>query len=103
MSALLKPKPRYIVCDGNEAAAQAVTLAQVDRLRVTFYLDGSVASLVKAGTEVEVRPVEHLGDQGGDRIGARLLLAHEGVDDGAGLDDTVEQALLADALDQAAA
>jgi len=46
---------------GTSSTAQPlVTLAQVDRLRVTFYLDGSVASLVKAGTEVEVRPVEHL-------------------------------------------
>jgi len=34
MSAVLKPKPQYIVCDGNEAAARAVTLAQVDMVAV---------------------------------------------------------------------
>jgi RND family efflux transporter MFP subunit len=46
---------------GSTSTAQPlVSLAQVDRLRVTFFLDGSVASLVKAGTEVEVRPVERL-------------------------------------------
>jgi RND family efflux transporter MFP subunit len=46
---------------GTTSAAQPlVTLAQVDRLRVTVYLDGSVASLVKAGTLIEVRPTERL-------------------------------------------
>ena len=34
MSAVLKPKPKFIVCDGNEAAARAVTLAQVDMVAV---------------------------------------------------------------------
>jgi RND family efflux transporter MFP subunit len=46
---------------GTTSAAQPlVTLAQVDRLRVTVYLDGAVAPLVKAGTLMEVRPVERL-------------------------------------------
>ena len=46
---------------GSTSAAQPlVTLAQVDRLRITVYLDGSVAPLVKAGTLIEVRPVERL-------------------------------------------
>ncbi|WLT31234.1 efflux RND transporter periplasmic adaptor subunit [Geothrix sp. PMB-07] len=44
---------------GTTSSAQPlVTLAQVDRLRVTFYLDASVASLVKPGTLVDVRPAE---------------------------------------------
>jgi RND family efflux transporter MFP subunit len=44
---------------GTTSTAQPlVTLAQVDRLRVTVYLDGSVAPLVKAGTLIEVRPTE---------------------------------------------
>ena len=34
MSAVLKPKPKAIVCDGNEAAAWAVTLARVDMVAV---------------------------------------------------------------------
>ena len=34
MSAVLKPKPNFIVCDGNEAAAWAVSLAQVDMVAV---------------------------------------------------------------------
>ena len=34
MSAVLKPKQKFIVCDGNEAAALAVTLAQVDMVAV---------------------------------------------------------------------
>ena len=34
MSAVLKPKQQFIVCDGNEAAARAVTLAQVDMVAV---------------------------------------------------------------------
>lgn len=34
MSAVLKPKPRFIVCDGNEAAALGVTLAGVDMVAV---------------------------------------------------------------------
>jgi RND family efflux transporter MFP subunit len=46
---------------GTTSSAQPlVTLAEVDRLRVTVYLDGSVAPLVKAGTMLEVRPVERL-------------------------------------------
>jgi RND family efflux transporter MFP subunit len=44
---------------GTTSSAQPlVTLAQVDRLRVTVYLDASVAPLVKAGTVIEVRPTE---------------------------------------------
>lgn len=34
MSAVLKPKQKFVVCDGNEAAARAVTLAQVDMVAV---------------------------------------------------------------------
>ena len=34
MSAVLKSKPKAIVCDGNEAAAWAVTLARVDMVAV---------------------------------------------------------------------
>jgi len=34
MSAVLKPKQKVIVCDGNEAAAWAVALAQVDMVAV---------------------------------------------------------------------
>jgi pyruvate ferredoxin oxidoreductase alpha subunit/phenylglyoxylate dehydrogenase alpha subunit len=34
MSAVLKPKSKAIVCDGNEAAAWAVTLARVDMVAV---------------------------------------------------------------------
>ena len=34
MNAVLQPKPNYIVCDGNEAAAWAVSLAQVDMVAV---------------------------------------------------------------------
>lgn len=46
---------------GSTSAAQPlVTLAEVDRLRVTLYLDATVASQVKPGTEIEVRPVERL-------------------------------------------
>lgn len=46
---------------GSSSTAQPlVTLAQVDRLRVTVYLDATVAALVKPGTPVEVRPVERL-------------------------------------------
>jgi len=44
---------------GSTSTAQPlVTLAQVDRLRVTVYLDGSVARLVRPGMTLEVRPVE---------------------------------------------
>ena len=44
---------------GTTSSAQPLmTLAQVDRLRVTLYLDASVAPLVKAGTVIEVRPSE---------------------------------------------
>lgn len=46
---------------GSSSTAQPlVTLAQVDRLRVSLYLDASVASAVKAGMVVEVRPVDRL-------------------------------------------
>ena len=34
MSAVLKPKSKLIVCDGNEAAAWAVSLADVDMVAV---------------------------------------------------------------------
>jgi phenylglyoxylate dehydrogenase alpha subunit len=34
MSAILKPKSKLIVCDGNEAAAWAVSLANVDMVAV---------------------------------------------------------------------
>jgi pyruvate ferredoxin oxidoreductase alpha subunit/phenylglyoxylate dehydrogenase alpha subunit len=34
MSAVLKPKQKFIVCDGNEGAAWAVTLARVDMVAV---------------------------------------------------------------------
>jgi phenylglyoxylate dehydrogenase alpha subunit len=34
VSAVLKPKQTFVVCDGNEAAALAVTLAQVDMVAV---------------------------------------------------------------------
>jgi membrane fusion protein, multidrug efflux system len=44
---------------GSSSTAQPlVTLAQVDRLRVTLYLDASVAPLVKVGTTFDVRPAE---------------------------------------------
>ena len=54
--------PGALVQNGGatSTAQPLVTLAQVDRLRVTAYLDASVASLVKAGTEVEIRPVDRL-------------------------------------------
>lgn len=46
---------------GSTSTAQPLmTLAKVDRLRVTVYLDASVAALVKAGISLEVRPVERL-------------------------------------------
>jgi RND family efflux transporter MFP subunit len=45
---------------GSTSSAQPlVTLAQVDRLRVTFYLDASVAAAARVGTALEVRPVDH--------------------------------------------
>src|SRR4030066_342342 len=34
MSAILKPKSKLVVCDGNEAAAWAVSLANVDMVAV---------------------------------------------------------------------
>ena len=44
---------------GSSSTAQPlVTLAQVDRLRVTLYLDAAVAPLVKVGTTFDVRPAE---------------------------------------------
>jgi len=39
-------------------AQPLMTVAQVDRLRVTLYLDASIAPLVKAGTVIQVRPTE---------------------------------------------
>lgn len=54
--------PGALVQNGGATttAQPLVTLAQVDRLRVTVYLDASVAALVKVGTAIEVRPVERL-------------------------------------------
>ncbi len=44
---------------GSSSAAQPiVALAQVERLRVTFYLDQQVASRVKVGQEVVVKPAD---------------------------------------------
>ncbi len=44
---------------GNSSSAQPLlSLAQVDRLRVTFYLDQQLATRVKLGQEIEVRPVD---------------------------------------------
>jgi len=44
---------------GNSSSAQPiVSLAQVDRLRVTFYLDQQMATSVKVGQELGVRPVD---------------------------------------------
>jgi RND family efflux transporter MFP subunit len=46
---------------GNSTAAQPLlALAQVDRLRVTFYLDQALASQVKVGLELEVRASDRL-------------------------------------------
>ncbi|WP_306591160.1 efflux RND transporter periplasmic adaptor subunit [Geothrix sp. 21YS21S-4] len=45
---------------GSTSSAQPlVSLAQVDRLRVTFYLDASVAAAARVGTGLDVRPVDH--------------------------------------------
>lgn len=54
--------PGALVQNGGatSTAQPLVTLAQVDRLRVTLYLDATAAARVKVGTEVEVRPVERL-------------------------------------------
>lgn len=44
---------------GNSSSAQPiVTVAQVDRLRITFYVDQRTASLVKPGLELDVRPAD---------------------------------------------
>lgn len=44
---------------GNSSAAQPIlSLAQVDRLRVSFYLDQQAASRVKVGQELSVRPAD---------------------------------------------
>jgi len=44
---------------GNSSAAQPIlSLAQVERLRVSFYLDQQVASRVKVGQELTVRPAD---------------------------------------------
>lgn len=54
--------PGALVQNGgaSSTAQPLMTLAQVDRLRVTVYLDATTASLVKAGTGVEIRPAERL-------------------------------------------
>ena len=41
------------------ASQQIVTVSDVSRLRVTFFLDQSAASLVRTGQEVDVSPAEH--------------------------------------------
>lgn len=82
MSAVLKPKPKAIVCDGNEAAAWAVTLARVDMVAVypitpqsslveylaKFVADGKLnAEIVDVEGEHSVLSVLH----GGTLAGAR--------------------------------
>lgn len=82
MSAVLKPKPKTIVCDGNEAAAWAVTLARVDMVAVypitpqsslveylaKFVADGKLnAEIVDVEGEHSVLSVLH----GGALAGAR--------------------------------
>ncbi len=82
MSAVLKPKPKAIVCDGNEAAAWAVTLARVDMVAVypitpqsslveylaKFVADGKLnAEIVDVEGEHSVLSVLH----GGALAGAR--------------------------------
>jgi phenylglyoxylate dehydrogenase alpha subunit len=86
MSAVLKPKSKAIVCDGNEAAAWAVTLARVDMVAVypitpqsslVEYLaklvaDGKLdADIVDAEGEHSVLSVLH----GGALAGARTYTA----------------------------
>jgi len=82
MSAVLKPKSKAIVCDGNEAAAWAVTLARVDMVAVypitpqsslveylaKFVADGKLnAEIVDVEGEHSVLSVLH----GGALAGAR--------------------------------
>ncbi|MBK7134750.1 MAG: phenylglyoxylate dehydrogenase [Rhodocyclales bacterium] len=82
MSAVLKPKSKAIVCDGNEAAAWAVTLARVDMVAVypitpqsslveylaKFVADGKLnAEIVDVEGEHSVLSVLH----GGVLAGAR--------------------------------
>jgi pyruvate ferredoxin oxidoreductase alpha subunit/phenylglyoxylate dehydrogenase alpha subunit len=82
MSAVLKPKPKAIVCDGNEAAAWAVCLARVDMVAVypitpqsslveylaKFVADGKLnAEIVDVEGEHSVLSVLH----GGALAGAR--------------------------------
>jgi RND family efflux transporter MFP subunit len=43
----------------STASQQIVTVADVSRLRVTFFLDQNSASLVHVGEEVDVSPTEH--------------------------------------------
>jgi len=43
----------------STASQQIVTVADVSRLRVTFFLDQNTASLARVGQEVEVSPAEH--------------------------------------------
>lgn len=49
--------PGALIQNGGatSSAQPLVTLAQVDRLRVDFYLDAATATVVKAGTALEVR------------------------------------------------
>lgn len=86
MSAVLKPAQKFIVCDGNEAAAWAVTLAQVDMVAVypitpqsslveylaKFVADGKLnAEIVDVEGEHSVLSVL----QGGALAGARTYTA----------------------------
>jgi len=82
MSAVLKPKSKAIVCDGNEAAAWAVTLARVDMVAVypitpqsslveylaKFVADGKLnAEIVDVEGEHSVLSVLHGGTLAGSR------------------------------------
>lgn len=86
MSAVLKPAQKFVVCDGNEAAAWAVTLAQVDMVAVypitpqsslveylaKFVADGKLnAEIVDVEGEHSVLSVL----QGGALAGARTYTA----------------------------
>ncbi len=86
MSAVLKSKPKAVVCDGNEAAAWAVSLARVDMVAVypitpqsslveylaKFVADGKLnAEIVDVEGEHSVLSVLH----GGSLAGARAYTA----------------------------
>lgn len=86
MSAVLQPKQKFVVCDGNEAAALAVSLAQVDMVAVypitpqsslveylaKFVADGKLnAEIVDVEGEHSVLSVLH----GGALAGARTYTA----------------------------